>query len=135
MKHSLSAVKKRRKRFANGRITLEDCPQSGRGPRSDLYESLRAVIDETPFISCRNIYQKLSIPKTTCLRVLHEDFEFRKCDLWWVPHSTTENEAQRRVTFFEELVIVVHHTKETNFKHLLNGDESWFDYEYPHNSP
>jgi hypothetical protein len=29
---SLSAVKRRRKRFVNGRITLEDDPQSGRSP-------------------------------------------------------------------------------------------------------
>jgi transposase len=33
---SLSAVKKWRKRFINGRRTLEDDPRSGRPPRSDL---------------------------------------------------------------------------------------------------
>jgi hypothetical protein len=48
---SLSAVKKWRKRFANGRITLEDDSRSGRPPGIDLCESLRALIDETPYIS------------------------------------------------------------------------------------
>jgi hypothetical protein len=78
--------------------------------------------------------QKLRIPKTTCLRVLHDDLGFRKYYLRWVPHSMTGNEAQCRVTFSEEPLEVVRHAKETNFEHLLTGDESWFYYEYPHDS-
>jgi hypothetical protein len=131
---SLSAVKKWRKRFVNGRMTLEDNPRSGRTPRSDLCESLRALIDECPFISCKRMCQKLRIPKTTCLRGLHEDLGFRKCYLRWVPDSTTGNEAQCRVTFSEELLEVVRHAKETYFEHLLTGDGSWFYFGYPHDS-
>jgi transposase len=62
---SLSAVKKWRKRFVNVRITLEDDPRSGRPPQCDLYESLRALIDESPFVSCKRMCQKLRIPNTT----------------------------------------------------------------------
>jgi transposase len=90
---SLSAVKKWCKRFVNGRITLEDDPRSGRPPRSNLCESLRALVDENPFISCKRMCQKLRIPKTTCLRVWHEDPGFRKCHLKWVPHSMSGSEA------------------------------------------
>jgi hypothetical protein len=50
---SFVVVKKRRKRFVNGRITLEDDPQLGRPPRNDLCESLRAIFDEIPIISCK----------------------------------------------------------------------------------
>jgi hypothetical protein len=131
---SLSAVKKWRKRFVNGRITLEDDPRSGRPPRSDLCESLRALIDEGPFIACKRMYQKRMIPKTTCLRVLHEDLGFRKRYLRCDPHSMTWSEAQCWVTFFEELLEVVRHAKETNFEHLLTGDESWFYYQDLHDS-
>jgi hypothetical protein len=46
----------------------------------------------------------------------------------------TENEAQCRATFSEELLQVVRHAKETNFEHLLTGDESWFYYQYTHDS-
>jgi hypothetical protein len=67
---SLSAVKKWRKRFVNGRITLEDDPWSGRPPRNNLYESLRALINEIPFVSCKRMEQNLRIPRTTCLRLL-----------------------------------------------------------------
>jgi hypothetical protein len=38
----------------------------------------------------------------------------------------TENEAQYRVTFSEDLRQVVRHAKKTNFEHLLTGDESCF---------
>jgi hypothetical protein len=125
---SLSTVRKWRNRFVNGRITLEDDPRSGGPPRSDLCEFLPA------FISCTCICQKLRIPKITCLRVLHEDLGFRKCYLRLVPHSMTENEAQCRVRFFEELLQVVRHVKETNFEHLLSGNEAKFYYGYPHDS-
>jgi hypothetical protein len=43
---SLSAVKKWRKGFVNGSITLKDDPRSGRPPRSDFCESLQALIAE-----------------------------------------------------------------------------------------
>jgi transposase len=131
---SLLAVKKWRKRFVNGRITLEDGPGSGRLPRSDLCESLLRLTDESHFISCKRTCQKLRIPKTTCLRVLHEDLWFRKCYLRWVPYSMTGNKAQCRVAFSEALLEVARYAKETNFKHLLTGDESWFYYEYPDDS-
>jgi hypothetical protein len=46
----------------------------------------------------------------------------------------TRNDAQCRVAFSEELLEVVRHAKETNFEHFLTVDESWFYYEYPHDS-
>jgi hypothetical protein len=131
---SFSAVKRWCKLFVNGRIALEDNSRLGRAPRSDLCEFLRALIDETHFISCKRMCQKLWIPTTTCLPVLHEDLGFRKRCLRWISHLMTENEAQCRVTFFEELLQVMCHAKETNVKHLLTGDESWFYHEYPDGS-
>jgi hypothetical protein len=71
----LSAVKKRRTRIANGRITLEGDPRSGRPRQSDLSESVRALIEESPFFLCKRMSQKLRIAKTTCLHVLHENFD------------------------------------------------------------
>jgi hypothetical protein len=121
----LSAVKEWHKQLVNSRITMEDHPWSGRPTRSDLCEFLRALIDETPFIPCKHMSQKLWIPKTTCLRVLREDHRFKKCSFrWWVPHSMMKSEAQCWVTFSEEFLQVVRHAKETNSEHLLTGNES-----------
>jgi hypothetical protein len=100
---SLSAVKKWRRRLVNKRIILKDDLRSGRPPRSGLYESLWALVDEAPFISCKGMCQKLLLPKATCLRVLQEVLGFRKYYLGWVPHSMTENEAQCQVTFLRNL--------------------------------
>jgi transposase len=131
---SLSAVKKWRRRFINDRITLEDYPRSGRLSRSDLYEFLPALVEETPFISCKRMCQKLWIPKTTCLRVLNEDLGFRKCYLMLVQRSMMENKVQCQVTFSEELLQVVCYAKETNFEHLLTDNESSFGYDRPQDS-
>jgi hypothetical protein len=65
----------------------------GRPPRNDLYEFRRDLINETPFMSCKRMYQKLRIAKTNCLRVLYEDVWFRKYYLRWVVRSMMENEA------------------------------------------
>jgi hypothetical protein len=65
-------------------------------------------------------------PENNLRRVLHEDLGFRKCYLRWVPHLMMENEASCRFTFSEDLLQVMRHAKETNFKHLLTGNESWF---------
>jgi hypothetical protein len=131
---SLAAVKKWRKRFLNGRVSLDDDPRSGRPPVSDLAESVRTLLEETPFISCKRMCSKLRIAKTTCLRVLHDQLGFRKCYFRWIPHALSENQVQCRITFSEELLQVLHHARETNFDNLLTGDESWFYYEYPHDS-
>jgi hypothetical protein len=97
----------------------------GRGDRLEaIFVNLYgAPIDETPFISCKRICHKLQIAKTAFVRVVHEDLEFRKCYLKWVPHLTAENKAQCRVTFSQELPQVMRHAKKTNFEHLLTGDE------------
>jgi hypothetical protein len=88
---SHSVVKKWHNRFANARFTREYDPQSGRPPQSDLCESLRTLVDEAPFISCKYMRQKLRIPKTTCVCILHQGLWFRKCCLKWVLHSMTES--------------------------------------------
>jgi hypothetical protein len=121
---SLFVVKKWRKRFANGRINLGDDPRSGRLLESHLAESVRAMLEEIPVISCKRMCKKLRIAKTMCLGVLHEQFGLRKCYFRWVLHSMTDNEAQCRITFSDEFLQVLRHARETNFDSLLTGDES-----------
>jgi hypothetical protein len=71
---------------------------------------------------------------TTYLRVLHEDLEFSKYYFRRVSHSMTENEAQCPVTFSEKFLQVLRHARETDFEHVLTDNESWFYYEYSHDS-
>jgi hypothetical protein len=60
----LSVTKKYPKRFTNGRIRPEDNSRSGRASQSNLSESVHALIEESPFILCKRIRQKLWIAKT-----------------------------------------------------------------------
>jgi hypothetical protein len=77
---------------------------------------------------------KRRIAKTACVRVLNEHLGLRKCYFRWVLHSITENQAQCRITFSEELLRVVRYARETNVDKLLTGDESWFYDDYAHDS-
>jgi hypothetical protein len=56
--------------FANGSITLENDPRSGRSPQSDLSESVRPHIEESPFTLGKRMFQKFRTAKPTCLRIL-----------------------------------------------------------------
>jgi hypothetical protein len=47
----------------------------------------------------------------------------------------TDNVTQCRIVLAEELPQPVQGARETNFDNLMIGDESWFDYEYPHDPP
>jgi hypothetical protein len=127
-------VKKWRKRFVNRRITLDKDLRSGKPPWSDLCESLRALIDETPFISCKHMYSKLQIPKTTCLRVLHEDLRFRK--MLSKVGSTFDDGERGPVSghICWGLSWGRAPYQRTNFEHLLIRDELWSYSEYRHYS-
>jgi hypothetical protein len=73
----LSAVRKWRKRLANGIITLEDDPRSVRPSQSDLSGSVHAHIEESPVILCKRVCQKLRIAKKLayafCMKLLGSD--------------------------------------------------------------
>jgi hypothetical protein len=77
MKLVLSAGRMWYKLFANERVGLEDDPGSRRPPQSDICESVRALIWENCFITCKRMFQKLQIEKTDCLRILHTRLSFR----------------------------------------------------------
>jgi hypothetical protein len=128
---SLSAVKKWRKRFAHGRITLEDDPKSGKPPQNDLCESLGAPIEQSPCITCKCMCKKLRIAKTTCLRVLHEHCWFRNLYFRLVSHSMTEKQAQRHDTFAEKQALS---SRETSCDKLVTVDQSRFYYKDVHDS-
>jgi hypothetical protein len=73
---SLSAGKKWHERSATGRISGEDDLASGRPPQSDLCESMRALIEEIPSITCQRISQKPPIAITPWLRVRRDHLGF-----------------------------------------------------------
>jgi hypothetical protein len=73
-------------------------------------------------------------PKDNTPARLAQGSRVQKIHLRWVSHAMTENDAQCGVTFSEKRLQVVRHAKKRNFKYLLTGNESWFYYEYAHDS-
>jgi len=125
---SISTVKKWNKRFFEGRTKLEDDTRSGRPQNIDLSRSVLDLLEEFPFMSCKAICTVLEIPKTSCLRILHDTLKMKKFNLRWVPYLLSEEQKQKRVDCCRELLNVIRYTKQGN---LITGDESWFFYHIP----
>jgi AraC-like DNA-binding protein len=124
-------VKKWNKRFKAGRSDLGDDKRSGRPPKSDLAESVKNLLDEFPFLSCKAIHTRLGISKTTCLRILHDSLGFEKLNLRWVPYKLTDVQKQVRIDRATELLRLINETPEDKLCNIITGDESWFFYEIP----
>jgi len=125
---SITTVKKWKKRFEEGRSDLDDDFRSGRPPKSDLVKKVSDVLDELPFMSCKTICQMLEIPKTTCLRILHNSLGLKKFNFRWVPHQLSEAQKLKRVECSRELLRVL---QDTPHRNIVTGDESWFNFDIP----
>jgi hypothetical protein len=68
----ISAMKKWRTPFLQGRTELGDDPRSGRLTNSDLTQMIIELIQEGPFLSYKILCRHLRVSKETCLRILHE---------------------------------------------------------------
>jgi hypothetical protein len=130
----LRAVYKWYDRFHQGRTELFDDPRSGRPQQNDLAGALGAMLEEFPFISCKRLCIHFRIGKSTCLRILHEVLRLKKFNLRWVPHSLDDSQKAERVSLSADLLKILLEDQETFFANVLTGDESWFYFEYPHES-
>ena len=92
---SITMVKKWRKRFKEGRSDIDDDSRSGRPPRMELAETVSSLLEEYPFMSCKAICSRLAIPKTTCLRILHESLGLKKFTFRLVPHQLRSPKAEK----------------------------------------
>jgi hypothetical protein len=68
----ISAIRKWRTHFLQGRTELGDYPRSGRPANSGLAQLIAELIQECPFLSCKILYKHVRISKEKCLIFLHE---------------------------------------------------------------
>jgi hypothetical protein len=64
----ISAAKKWRTCFLQGRIEFGDYSRSGRPANSDLTQAIAEFIRERPFLSCKILCRHLRVSNETCLR-------------------------------------------------------------------
>ena len=76
------------------------------------------------------IARRTGIPLTTVLDRLHNVFKLKNYHLRWVPHKLTPDQKAKRVTLSKAMLQVLNNHEKRNFKYILTGDESWFEYYY-----
>jgi hypothetical protein len=123
---ALPIAKKWRRRFLLGRPSLCEDPRSGRLVINNLTKALASMLQERPFISRKILCQHFRIAKQTCL----QKFQFapyeEKIPSSLVPHALEADRKAKRVTFPNDLPVVLESERPVNFKHLITGDKLCF---------
>jgi hypothetical protein len=120
---TVSTVKKRRKRFVEGRTSLYDDPSGRRNVTNDLSEAISSVVKESPCLSCKVLCQHFRIAKRTCLRILHDTLGMKKSHLRRVPHALYTNRKAERVTLLYGILLALQNIRFTGFQSVTTGDE------------
>ena len=88
--------------FRRGRESLQDDPHPGRPPTAALPETISAV-EKMLKVDGRMTYimmqERINIGATALNTILHEHLKVRKVSARWVPHSLTEEQKERRVSW------------------------------------
>jgi hypothetical protein len=131
---SLYTVKKWRKYFAEGRISLDDDTKCGISLPNNLAEAISSRLQERPYLSCKVLCQQFRIAKGICLRILHERLGIKNFLLRWVSHALDTNQKAERVTLSHGILSVLQSVRSTGFQSVIIGGESRFFLYYPHDS-
>jgi hypothetical protein len=75
-------------------------------------------------IASRMIAESLNIPKTVVLRILKEDLRKRKLCACFVPHSSTPEQREDRVTSCQDIIAMANADKNF-FNKIITGQETW----------
>ena len=113
-----------------GRENLSNVPSPGRPIENYSDDLIKYCLDINPYASARMIARRTSIPLITVLDRLHNVFKFKNYHLRWVPHKLTPDQKAKRVTLSKAMLQVLNNHEKRNFKYILTGDESWFEYYY-----
>jgi hypothetical protein len=68
------------------------------------------------------------------LRILHDVLKVKKLNLRWIPHSLDDAHKAERVSLSTDLLMLLKENQKTGFANIITSDESWFYFEYSHQS-
>jgi hypothetical protein len=101
--------------------------RGGRPKTTRTEVSIAAVVDlvkNDRRITLRMIAESFNIPKTVVLWILKEDLGKRKLCARFVPHSSTPEQREDRVTSCQDIIVMTDADK--NFLNkIIMGDETW----------
>lgn len=125
-----ATVYKWKKRFKEGRESVDDNPKEGRPVSTGGEKNVRRVdefIVKDRRVSTRFIAEQLGINRETVRKIINEDLKMRKLCARVVPKVLSLDQKLTRVRLCEDWL----QTDETDdlLSRVITGDESWF-YEY-----
>lgn len=112
-------------KFRVGDLSLKEQPRSGRPSETDD-DLLRAMLEDDPHLTTREIGEKLGIHYTTVADKIKSIGFILKLNIW-VPHELTEKNLLDRVSVCSALEI--RNRIEPFLDRLITGDEKWILYE------
>jgi hypothetical protein len=117
-----------------GRTELFDDLRSGRSLQNDLADALRAMIQEFSFTSCNYLCINFRLAMSTCLHILHDVLHLKKFNLQLVLHSLDDAQKVERMSLSTDISRVLKEDQKNGFTQVITGDESWFYFDYIHQS-
>jgi len=112
-------------KFRSGDFDVNDAPRSGR-PTEINSSDVKAIIDENPFQSVREIAATLNISHTSVENHLRQlGYVFR--DNVWMPHELTEANLATRISICDSLQ--KRQENDPFLKRMVTGGEKWIVYD------
>ena len=125
---SYSFVKKWNSRFMCGQTTFEDDPKSGRPMISEegkYHQKITKLIEQDRYISIKEIACILGFSNTKTKNIINGNLGLKKKMNKWVPHSLTQNQKDRRISFCNKFLEKYDNKNEKNIYNIITGDETW----------
>lgn len=111
-------------RFKAGDLNLDDQERLGRPSTTDE-DQIKALVENNPHYTTRELAEMLNIPKTTIHEHLLKLDYVNRLDIW-VPHDLTEKNLMARINICDSLY---KRNEVTPFlKQVVTGDEKWIIY-------
>ncbi|XP_054724253.1 histone-lysine N-methyltransferase SETMAR-like [Uloborus diversus] len=131
-KKQLLTPRMKKKRFRDGRDSLEDDPRPGHSVtvrNDENIEKVAEILRNDRYVSTRLIEEVTGIPKSTVHLILTENLGKRKVFARFVPHTLTNDQKHCRVEHYRDMQQAA--TRDPNFMvNIVTGDETWcFKYE------
>jgi histone-lysine N-methyltransferase SETMAR len=127
---SLSTVQYWVRHVKCGRTDLNNIESPGRTPDEGLAHAILRKHEEDPRCSVTDIGHALNIAPATAWHYLRDVLKMKLRNVKWIPHVLTEDQKAKRTEFAQSMLATLAEHRDTSFRYLLTGDETWMFYAY-----